>query len=287
MSGSIGTARRGLDEFTEPERPAEEEAMNVMCPPPSTRSTLLHDCSDAEWDLRVTMAAAFRLGYHLNWNRVLSNHISARVPDQPNRFLMNPYGLGWNEITASSLATVDYDGNVLSHEGVELAPAGFNFHSGILKARPDLNCTIHVHPMAGVVIACTKDGLKIRDQTSCHIYGEVGYHDFEGFAEEGEETERILRDLGDGHLLIMWNHGLLSVGSSVPEAFMFMRRLIAACEIQERLMATGAEPRDIPQDVLEHTRKQVLAKRKKRPYSEIEWRHYLRLADSLDPGYAR
>lgn len=261
--------------------------MNVMPSETPARPVLLHDMSDAEWKLRIAMAAAFRLGYHLNWNRVLSNHISARIPDRPDRFLMNPYGLGWNEITASSLATVDYDGHVLSHTDVELAPAGFNFHSGILKARPDLNCTIHVHPVAGVVIASTKQGLKIRDQTSCHIYGEVGYHDFEGFAQEGEETERILRDLGDGHLLIMWNHGLLSVGASVPEAFTFMRRLIAACEIQERLMATGAEPRDIPQDVLDFTRRQILDKRKKRAYSDIEWRYYLRLADSLDPSYAR
>lgn len=260
--------------------------MNRATPKTPEKPKLLHDMSDAEWALRVDMAAAFRLGYHLGWNRVLSNHISARVPDRPDCMLMNPYGLGWDEITASSLATVDFEGNVLSHKDVELAPAGFNFHSGILKARPDLNSTIHVHHPAGVVIACTQGGLTIRDQTSCHIYGEVGYHDFEGFAQEAEETERILKDLGDGHLLIMWNHGLLSVGGSLPEAFMFMRRLIAACELQERLMATGAEPRDIPQEVLDFTRRQVAEKRKKRPYSAIEWRYYLRMAERLDPSFA-
>jgi ribulose-5-phosphate 4-epimerase/fuculose-1-phosphate aldolase len=260
--------------------------MNVMRTKDFERAELLHGASEKEWELRVAMAAAFRLGYHLNWNRVLSNHISARVPDRPDRMLMNPYGLSWDEITASSLVTVTLDGEVLSHRDVELAPAGLNFHSGILRARPDLSSTIHVHPVAGVVIACTQGGLTICDQTSLHIYGEVGYHDFEGFAQEEEEVPRILRDLGEKHLLIMWNHGLLSVGSSLQEAFMYMRRLIAACEIQERLLATGAPIRHIPQEVLDHTRRQLQLKKKKRAYSEVEWQSYYRLAEKLDPSFA-
>lgn len=260
--------------------------MNVALPSSFSRNRLRHTCSDAEWELRVAMAAAFRIAHHLDWNRVLANHISARVPDSAGRMVMNPYGLGWDEITASSLVTVELDGEVVSHNDVELAPAGFNFHSGILKARPDLNSTIHVHATPGVVIACTKDGLVINDQSSTHIYGEVGYHDFEGFAQEEDEVPRILNDLGDRHLLIMWNHGLLSVGASVGEAFMYMRRLIASCEIQERLMATGAEIRRIPQDVLDFTRGQIVEKRKKRSYSDIEWRYFMRLADRLDPTYA-
>ena len=249
------------------------------------REGLLHEASPAEWALRRTMAAAFRLGYHFNWNRVLSNHISARHPDRPDWFIMNPYGLGWDEISASTLVTVDLAGKVLSHEGVELAPAGFNFHSGILRERPDLNSTIHVHPVAGVVIASTMEGLVISDQTSLHIYGQVGYHDFEGFAQEDEEVPRILRDLGEGKLLIMRNHGLLSVGESVPEAFMLMRRLIAACEIQERLMATGAEIRRIPQEVLDFTAAQLATKKKKRNYAGVEWAYHLRMLDRIDPGY--
>ena len=260
--------------------------MNVVLPSSFSRAKLLHACSDVEWELRVTMAAAFRIAHHLGWNRVLTNHISARVPDSLDHMLMNSYGLGWDEITASSLVTVDFDGKVISHGKVELAPAGFNFHSGILKARPDLNSTVHVHATPGVVIACTKDGLMINDQSSVHIYGEVGYHDFEGFAQEADEVPRILNDLGDRRLLIMWNHGLLSVGASVPEAFMYMRRLIAACEVQERLMATGAEIRRIPQEVLDFTRSQIVKKNKKRSYSDAEWRYFLRLADRLDPTYA-
>ncbi len=129
----------------------------------------------------------------------------------------------------------------------KLAPAGYNFHSGILKARPDLNCVIHVHATPGVVIAATKGGLEIVDQSGCHLYGEIAGHDFEGFAQEEDEVPRILRDLGDKHCLMMWNHGLLTVGRTLGEAFQYMRRLIDACALYERLLATGAEIRPIPQ----------------------------------------
>jgi ribulose-5-phosphate 4-epimerase/fuculose-1-phosphate aldolase len=255
--------------------------------PTLDRNELLHDVTDEEWELRVHTAAAFRLGYHFNWNRVVSNHISARIPGYPDRFLMNPYGLGWNEITASSLVTADFDGNLLSHRGVSLAPAGFNFHSGILKARPDINAIIHTHTMAGVVLSAIEPEVMIVSQSACHMYGEIGYHDFEGFADEADEVPRMIEDLGDKHTLIMWNHGLLSVGGSIPEAFFYMRRLIEVCEIQERVHATGQKVRHIPRKVLEFTRRQLAERRRNRPYSEVEWASYLRLAESLDPSFAR
>jgi ribulose-5-phosphate 4-epimerase/fuculose-1-phosphate aldolase len=248
-----------------------------------------YEMSAAERDLRIQLAAAFRVAHHYRWNLQILNHITARLPDHPDhpdRFLMNPYGLGWDEITASSLVTVDFSGNVLSHEGIKLAPAGYNFHSGILKARPHLNCVIHVHAMAGVVIAATKGGLQIVDQSGCHLYGEVAGHNFEGFAQEEDEVPRILADLGDKSCLMMWNHGLLTVGRTLGEAFQYMRRLVDACELQERLLATGVEIRPIPQDVLEFTRKQIDEKRKTPAYSENEWRYHLRLAERLDPSFA-
>jgi ribulose-5-phosphate 4-epimerase/fuculose-1-phosphate aldolase len=262
-----------------------EGAMNVI----STASKAVrrgYDISDAERELRVQAAAAFRIAHHYGWNRQINNHITVRLPVQPDRFLMNAYGLGWDEITASNLVTVDLAGNVLSHADVTLAPAGLNFHSGILRERPQLNCVIHVHATPGVVISATKGGLIIVDQAGCHIYGEVGTHDFEGFAEEADEVPRILRDLGDKHALIMWNHGLLAVGRTLGEAFLYMRRLVDACELQERLMATGAEIRRIPQEVLEHTRGQIADKRKKPAYSDAEWQYHLRLAYRLDPSFA-
>jgi len=250
------------------------------------REGLLHDVTDQEWTARCDLAAAFRLGYHFGWNRSLSNHISLRLPDQPDRMLMNPYGIGWDEMSASALITVELGGTVLSHRDVELAPAGFNFHRGLLRARDDLACIFHCHPPAGVVLACTQDGLVIRDQTGCHLLGEVAYHDFEGFADAEEETGRILSDLGEKHLLIMWNHGLLTVGASLPEAFSWMRRLIAACELQERMLATGAPLRDIPSDILARTEAQLVERRKKRAYSRIEWAYNRRVADRVLPGYA-
>ena len=132
--------------------------MNIVTRP--LNPTELHyTLSEAERALRIELAAAFRVAHHYRWNLQISNHITARLPDHPDRFLMNPYGLGWDEITASNLVTIDFQGRVLSHEGVQLAPAGYNFHSGILKARPDLNCVIHVHATPGVVIAATKGGL--------------------------------------------------------------------------------------------------------------------------------
>jgi len=242
--------------------------------------------SDGERKLRIELAAAFRIGHHYGWNLQIINHLTARVPDRPDRFLMNPQGLGWDEITASSLATISFDGEILSHEGIKLAPAGYNFHSGILKARPDLNCVMHTHPTPGIVISATRGGLKIVDQSGCHIYGEIGEHDFEGFAQEEDEVPRILRDLGDKHCLMMWNHGLLTVGRTVGEAFLYMRRLIDACELYERVLATGAEVREIPRDVLEFTRSQIVEKRKSPAYSDAEWHYHLRLAERLDPSFA-
>jgi ribulose-5-phosphate 4-epimerase/fuculose-1-phosphate aldolase len=245
-----------------------------------------YQMSAAERALRVELAAAFRVAHHFGWNSGINNHITARLPDRPDAFLMNPFGLGWDEITASNLVAIDFTGKVLSHDDVKLAPAGYNFHSGILKARPHLNCVIHVHATPGVVISATKRGLEIVDQSGCHLYGEVGGHDFEGFAQEQDEVPRILRDLGDKHCLMMWNHGLLTVGRTLGEAFQYMRRLVDACALYERLLATGSEIRPIPQETLEFTRKQIDEKRKTPDYSNTEWNYHLRLAHRLDPSFA-
>ncbi len=248
----------------------------------------LREITQAEWDLRVNHAAALRVGHHLGWNRSINNHITVRLPGEDGRFLMNPRGSGWDEASASSLVTTDYDRALHSHSDVQLAPAGFNFHSGILKARPDLNCVIHVHPVEGVVLSATKGGPQIVDQTGCYLYGEWGEHDFEGFAQEADEVPRILRDLGtDKHLLMMWNHGLLSVGRSIAEAFFYMLKFVDACRLYERLLGTGAEIRTIPDDVLRFTRDQIAEKKREPEFGMEEWRYYLRLAERLDPGFAR
>lgn len=241
--------------------------------------------SEAEWNARVDLAAAFRIAYHLGWNNRLVNHITARVPDEPDHFLMNPHGWGWHEVTASNLVKADFDGNILSDGDVELAPAGLNFHSAILRDIPDVNCVCHTHPTPGVVISATRTGLKILDQTGCMLHGEVSYHEFEGYAREKDEAPRIVADLGDRKTMIMWNHGLLSVGRTIGEAFAFMRRLIGACELQERVMALGTEIREIPDDVKDFTKSQMDQRRPNQPLGGPEWRMNLRLADQLYPDY--
>ncbi len=241
--------------------------------------------SDAEWETRVNLAAAFRIAYHLGWNNRLVNHITARVADEPDHFLMNPHGLGWHEVTASSLVKADFDGNILSEAKAELAPAGLNFHSAILKAKPEVACVCHTHPTPGVVISATKGGLMILDQTGAQLHGEVSYHDFEGYARESEEAPRIVSDLGRCKTMIMWNHGLLSVGRTIAEAFSYMRRLIYACELQERVMALGTEIREIPKDVLDFTKEQVENRRPNQALGGPEWKMNLRLADQLYPDY--
>lgn len=241
--------------------------------------------SAAEWNTRVELAAAFRVAHHLGWNDRLVNHITARVPDEPEHFLMNPHGLGWHEITASCLVKADFKGRILTEGDVELAPAGLNFHSAILDARRDVACVVHTHPMAGVVISTTRCGLRIYDQTGCVLHREVSYHDFEGYASEKDEAPRIIADLGDRKAMIMNNHGLLTVGRTIGEAFTYMRRLINACELQERAMALGTEIREVPEEVKEFTRSQIDKRRPNQPYGGPEWRMSLRLADKLYPDH--
>ena len=242
--------------------------------------------SETERKLRKELAAAFRIAHHLGWNIDTLNHITLRIPDT-DLFLMNPLGLGWDEITASALATVDYDGHVLSHSGIRLATAGFNFHSGILKARPDINCVIHTHEDAGVVIGAIHDGLMIFGQGGCRLCDEVGYHAFEGLANQEDEVPRILYDLGHKHTLIMRNHGLLSVGASVGEAFGWMRALIDACALQERILATGRPYQIIPEDVQNHTKAQMgVSNRGNAPREDHSWQYFIRLAERIDPAFA-
>ncbi len=233
---------------------------------------------------RIELAAAFRIAHHLGWNCDTLNHITLRLPGTDS-FLMNQLGLGWDEITASALAVAYYEGRIASHAGVKLAPAGFNFHSGILKARPDIDCVLHVHAAAGAVIGSLDDGLLILNQSGCLLHGEVGYHAFEGLARVEDEVPRILRDLQNRHALIMTNHGLLSVGSSVGEAFGWMRALIDACTLQERAMATGGKLKPIPPALQASTKAQMSAGRNG-PREDLSWGYWKRLAEKLDPGFA-
>jgi ribulose-5-phosphate 4-epimerase/fuculose-1-phosphate aldolase len=238
--------------------------------------------SRAEWDTRMELAAAFRAAYQLGWNRTISNHMTARLPDRHGHFLMNPRGLGWHEITASNLIKLDLDGNVLSDTELMPGPAGLNFHSAILRAKPELGCTLHLHAMQGVIVSTLEEGLRFFDQESCAIYGQVSYHRFEGLAEEEDEAPRIIADLGDKFTMIMLNHGLLTVGRTIGEAFSYMDKLIRACDTQVRIMSTGGTARQIPVEVCEHTYRQIEARRGNKPAGELEWKMWRRMAEQPD-----
>ncbi len=238
-----------------------------------------------EKTLRHQLAAAFRIGHHLGWNVDTLNHISLRVPGTET-FLMNPQGLGWDEITASAIVTVDFEYNVLSHRGVKVPSVGYNFHSGILAARPDINCVVHVHETAATVLSAIDQPLIIITQGGCRLYGEVGYHAFEGLAQEADEVPRLLADLGDRHTMIMLNHGQLSVGATLAEAFGFMRVLIEACTLQVKAMATGAKLKLIPDELQARTKAQITAYWGNGPREDNSWAYWLRLAERLDPSFA-
>jgi ribulose-5-phosphate 4-epimerase/fuculose-1-phosphate aldolase len=203
--------------------------------------------------------------------------MTARLPDNHTHFLMNPRGLGWHEITASNLIKLDLDGNVLSDTDLLPGPAGLNFHSATLRTKPEIACTLHLHTMEGVIVSALEEGLQFFDQEGCAIYGQVSYHRFEGLAEEKDEAPRIIADLGDKFTMIMRNHGLLTVGRTIGEAFTYMEKLIRACDTQVRIMSTGGTASRIPQDVLEHTYRQMEARRGNKPAGELEWKMYRRM----------
>ncbi len=250
-----------------------------------SHNSLRGSVSDAEWETRVALAAGCRLAQHFGWNDSIRNHLTARVPDEPEKFLMNPVGLMWNEITASDFLKVDFEGNVYTESDMPPGPAGLGFHGAILKANPEKNCSFHLHEAAGVVVSAMTEGLIYTNQESLTLYGLVGYHEFEGLADEATEGPRIASELGDNVAMIMGNHGLLSVGRSIHEGFYFMQRLVEACQIQVKLMATGADIRHISKEVCEHTYRQFQIRSQKRPLGQADWKAYLRLADRLDPSY--
>lgn len=197
--------------------------------------------SEAEWKTRVDLAACYRLVAHFGMDDLVYNHISARVPGPEEHFLLNPFGLLYEEVTASNLVKVDLDGNVVAETEHRINPAGFVIHSCVHRERPELTCVIHTHTTAGVGVASQRDGLLPLSQTSLLYKDLIGYHDFEGLALNPEEQKRLVADLGkDKQLLILRNHGLLACGRSIPEAFVMMFYLEQACRIQIAAQAGGA-----------------------------------------------
>lgn len=237
--------------------------------------------SDEEWQVRVELAAAYRLVAHFGWDDLIFTHLSARVPGGDHHFLINPYGLMFHEITASSLVKVDQQGEIISDNGYRVNPAGFTIHSAVHMAREDAGSVMHLHNHAGTAVSAQKDGLLPITQTAMLVHPRIAYHDYEGVALNLDERERIVKDLGDKDIMILRNHGTLTVGKTVPEAFTLMYFLENACEKQIRAQA-GGELNYPSQQAIDTTREQSKTLPKVAP---LLWPGLMRTLDAKDSSF--
>jgi len=236
------------------------------------------EISAAEWQARIDLAAAYRLIAHYGWGDVIYNHSSMRVPGEERKFLIKRHELLYTEVTASNLVKVSMDDDLDESAGVNRP--GFTLHGGVLAGRPDVNCAVHVHTETGMAISGLKHGLRMVSQPAVRFYNRVGYHDYEGITEDFGERARINKALGQNRALIMRNHGLLTVGKSAREAFVLMKSLIEAADIQLKMEATGGALVEIPAAICEKTAHQYEHHDSGR--GSADWPAYLRMLDGID-----
>lgn len=245
---------------------------------PSVRQSV----SEAEWQARVDLAAAYRLAHEYRWADSIYNHISMRVPDEPDFFLIKAHELIYNEVSASNLVKVDMRRDDVD-EAMHVNRPGFTLHGGLLSVRPDVNCAYHTHIPACIAVASQKDGLLPMSQNAMQFWGDIGYHDYEGITEDLDERARIAANLGDKNVLMMRNHGVVTCGVTVRDAFMRMKAMAEACDIQLRLQASGAEIVMPAADVLEKQMRQRVTHNAGR--GADDWPGFLRRLDQIDPTY--
>lgn len=237
--------------------------------------------TDADWQARVDLAAVYRLLAHHGWGDVIFNHAAMRVPSDPRRFLIKRHEHLYTEVTASNLVEVSMDDDLDERSGVNRP--GFTLHSGVLRGRPDVNCSVHVHPDEGVAISGLKQGLRFVSQSSMRFYNRLGYHDYEGLTDSFDERERIVAALGKNRALVMRHHGVTTVGVTAREAFSLMKEFVRAARIQ-LMMESSAQPvLEIAPEICEHVAAQY--EHHDRGRASAEWPAYLRLLDGIDPSY--
>lgn len=242
-----------------------------------------HEVSPEEWQARVDLAAAYRLVALFKWDDLIFTHISARVPGQPDQFLINPYGLMFEEITASSLVKIDMDGNPLEASLFPVNPAGFTIHSAVHAVRHDAQCVMHTHSLNGVAVSAQQGGLLPVSQQSIFVLSGLSYHSYEGVALRDDEKARLQADLGRSNYLMLRNHGLLTCGKNVAEAFQAMYLFEAACTIQVRAQA-GGPLIAIDPGVIATARAQA-SQATKGQGASLTWPALLRRLDRQMPGY--
>jgi ribulose-5-phosphate 4-epimerase/fuculose-1-phosphate aldolase len=243
------------------------------------------DAHDAEWKARLDLAAAYRLVALYGWDDLIFTHISARVPGPEHHFLINPYGMTFDEITASSLVKVDQQGGKVDESPYPVNPAGFTIHSAIHAAREDALYVLHVHSQNGVAVSAQKKGLLPISQQAMLVLGGLAYHDYEGLALEEDEKPRLVRDLGRQRMLMLRNHGLLTIGQTAGEAFVNMYVLEAACSIQVRAQAGGAELIEIDPRLIASAAAQSREVTKGMGAGALAWPALLRKLDRVDPSW--
>jgi len=240
--------------------------------------------SAEEWQTRVDLAACYRLIAMHGWDDLIFTHISARVPGPDEYFLINAYGLLFEEMTASSLLKVDLQGNKVIDSPYPVNPAGFTIHSAVHEARSDVGCVLHTHTRAGVAVSVQKNGLLPLSQISLAALSSLAYHDYEGIALNEEEKPRLVADLGDRTSLILRNHGLLTAAPTIPDAFLAMYALETACQTQIMAQSSGAELTQINPQILAGIAAQVKEVTKGLG-GQLAWPGLLRKLDRIDPSY--
>ncbi len=238
--------------------------------------------SDSEYQARVDLAALYRLFVHYGWTDMIYTHISARVPAEPNHYLINPYGLLFEEINASTLIKVDFAGNVIAGD-YPYNEAGHLIHSAVLKARPEINYVLHSHTRAGAAVSAMKCGLLPVSQHANIISATVAYHQYTSITVNHDECDYLARDLGSNYLMVMHNHGLLACGRTAAEAFWYLYYLEIACKIQVDLLASGEEPVIPSEQAIEDLQQE--GRPGDQPLGETEWPAMIRLLERKDPSY--
>jgi len=241
--------------------------------------------SAEEWQVRVDLAAAYRLVALHGWDDMIFTHISARVPGPEHHFLINPYGLLFDEITASSLLKIDLDGNAVMESEYKPNAAGFTIHSAIHEAREDAKCVMHLHTVDGTAVSAMEGGLQPLNQTAMLVCDEIAHHEYEGVALDLDERPRLVADLGDKNLLLLWNHGTLAIGRSVAQAFLRMYFFERACSMQVRTMTAAALHRP-SRDAIATARDQGRGIASSKLADQMAWPALLRKLDKIDTSYA-
>jgi ribulose-5-phosphate 4-epimerase/fuculose-1-phosphate aldolase len=244
--------------------------------------------SEAERHARRDLAACYRLADRMGWSDIISAHISHRVPGEPGHYLINPYGMLFDEITASSLIKTDAQGTILSASDYPLNPAVLVIHAAILDARPDLNCVMHLHTRDGTAVSMQEHGLLAASQHALVVWDKLCYHEFEGIALDDDEKHSLVRDLADKKLMLLRNHGTISCGATMGETFMLMYQLERACRMQVAALGGSGKLYPIAPAVIAKSAAQgteIFGKGGFVPLGQKEWAALLRKLDRDDPGY--